>query len=222
MVDDASSDDTPRVLRDAGERMALRTLRHDVCKNRSPSRNAGAAMATGDVLLFFDGDVLVNRDLVAVHGRIHHERPHAIGRGDGHHLRCTRFFRDPGIGTPMPGAEERVEKMHEDARAALVTRAQVRERFEEIRSRAEPSIYPGAGPRRLYQSRDARALGDPRLSHPLDDRMRAQSVGPARGLRRRRRLRRSAQHERAPGGSRSDSASAVRRWRTSPARAATT
>lgn len=158
VVDDASSDDTPRVLRDAGERMALRTLRHDVCKNRSPSRNAGAAMATGDVLLFFDGDVLVDRDLVAVHGRIHHERPHAIGRGDGHHLRCTRFFRDPEIGTPMPGAEERVEKMHEDElRAALVTRAQVRERFEEIRSRAEPSIYPGAGPRRLYEL-ETRAL----------------------------------------------------------------
>lgn len=158
VVDDASTDDTPRVLREAGERMSLCMLRHEVCRNRSPSRNAGAAMATGDVLLFFDGDVLVAPDLVARHGHLHQARPHAVGRGDGHHLRCTRFFHDPETGTPMPGSEERVSKMRADElRAALVTREQVRERFEEVVSRAEPSIYPGAGPRRLYEL-ETRAL----------------------------------------------------------------
>jgi GT2 family glycosyltransferase len=158
VVDDASTDDTPRVLREAGERMPLRVLRHEVCQNRSPSRNAGAALATGDVLLFFDGDVLVGPDVVALHGHLHQAHPGSLGRGDGHHLRCTRFFHDPETGTPMPGAEERVAKMRADElRAALVTRAQVRERFEEVVSRAEPSIYPGAGPRKLYEL-ETRAL----------------------------------------------------------------
>lgn len=158
VVDDASTDETPRVIRDAATRTTLRTLRHDVCQNRSPSRNAGAAMATGDVVLFFDGDVLGAPDVVAIHGHLHHERPHSLGRGDGHHLRCTRFFLDPETGTPMPGAEERVARMLADElRAALVTRAQVRDHFEEIVSRAEPSIYPGAGPRRLYEI-ETRAL----------------------------------------------------------------
>lgn len=158
VVDDASTDDTPRVLLEAGERMELRTLRHDVCHNRSPSRNRGAAMATGDVLLFFDGDVLAAPDAVAIHGHIHHAQPHTVGRGNGHHLRCTRFFHDPELGTPMPGAEAHVKRMQADEiRAALVTRAQVRESFDLIASRAEPSIYAGAGPRRLYEL-ETRAL----------------------------------------------------------------
>jgi len=151
VVDDGCTDDTPAVLADARDRLPLRVLRHRESRGRSPSRNHGVEEASGEVVVLFDGDCLAAPDLVARHAEVHAARPQVMGRGETYHLRCTRFFHDPETGTPMPGAEEHVRRMGGDLRAALVTRAQVRERFaEEVAARAEPGIYAGAGPRRLY------------------------------------------------------------------------
>jgi glycosyltransferase involved in cell wall biosynthesis len=61
VVDDASSDDSLAVAREAG----ARTLRLPVQSGPAHARNCAAQMARGDVLLFVDADVLLRPDATA-------------------------------------------------------------------------------------------------------------------------------------------------------------
>jgi glycosyltransferase involved in cell wall biosynthesis len=151
VVDDASTDETRDVLLEARSRLPLQVRRHDQSWGRSPSRNDGVAAARGEVVIFFDGDVLAWARLVALHAATHAGRVGVMGRGETYHLRCTRFFHDPERGTPRPGEEDRVARMGPQLHAALVTREQIRSRFDAVTARGEPGIYAGAGPRRLYE-----------------------------------------------------------------------
>src|SRR5262245_17924048 len=54
VVDDASTDGTAQIARDAGARVVAVNLRHIAAV-----RNAGARAATGDVLVFVDADTVV-------------------------------------------------------------------------------------------------------------------------------------------------------------------
>jgi glycosyltransferase involved in cell wall biosynthesis len=165
VVNDGSTDDTPAVLDDAASRLPLRVVRHETAKGRSAARNAGARAATNDVLLFCDGDVLLAPGALDEHARALARGETWISRGHTMHLRCTRFFHDPELGTPMPGAEERLTKMSAREKAScLVTRAMVRDDFAAIVSRAESGIYPGSGPRRLYELETQAFDVVPRLS----------------------------------------------------------
>ncbi len=157
VVDDGSSDHTAEVLRDAQSRMALRVIRHSAPKGRSGASNAGAYMATGDVLLFMDGDTLAGPQAVAAHAAAHADGQAVVGRGDTLHIRATRFFRDPETGAPWPHDEARVAALPpREVAQALVTRTLIEEDFATIDRRAVPGIYPGWGPRRLYElERDA-------------------------------------------------------------------
>jgi GT2 family glycosyltransferase len=58
VVDDASTDETPKVAEDAG----CRLIRMKANSGPAAARNAGAAIATGDVLFFIDSDVCVSVD----------------------------------------------------------------------------------------------------------------------------------------------------------------
>ncbi len=151
VVDDGCTDHTPQVLAEAAARLPLRVVRHPESHGRSPSRNDGVEAASGEVVVLFDGDCLASPRLVARHAEVHAARPGVMGRGETYHIRSTRFFLDPETGSPMPGQEEHVRRMGNDLRAALVTREQVRGRFADLAGRAEPGIYAGAGPRRLYE-----------------------------------------------------------------------
>jgi GT2 family glycosyltransferase len=152
VVDDGSTDHTPAVLRDAAASIVgLRLIRHAESRGRSPSRNAGARAAAAPLVLFLDGDVLVRRGSLHAHLEAH-RRGGVLARGETFHLRCTRFFLDPEAGTPMPGHEDRLARMSAaELDAMRVTRAQIVDRFAAIESRAEPGLYPGAAPRRLYE-----------------------------------------------------------------------
>ncbi|MDR3418136.1 MAG: glycosyltransferase family A protein [Nevskia sp.] len=152
VVNDGSSDHTEAVLAEASSWLPLRSVHHASARGRSAASNAGAAHATGDVLLFMDGDVLAHPDVVARHGAAHSRSGSLIGRGETFHLRGTRFFSDPETGAPWPGDEARVARLPEDERRrTLVTRELLLNNFAEIDRRAVPGIYPGAGPRRLYE-----------------------------------------------------------------------
>jgi len=146
LIDDGSSvpigpDDLP-----AGLTPVL--VRHDPGRGRSASRNAGAALARGERLLFLDGDVLLSPEAVARHAAL---GPDEMGRGEQRHLRSTRFFQDPRSGAPWPGKEARVRSMG-DLTPHLVTEAMVATcPFEQLAARADPAIYPGAAPRALYE-----------------------------------------------------------------------
>src|SRR5262249_53874289 len=102
--------------------------------------------------LFLDGDTLAAPDLISAHADEHAKRPSAIVRGTTHNLRCTRPFLDPELATPQQGEETRVGRMSAVERErASVTREQIRSRFHEIDSRSQPGVYPGFGPRKLFE-----------------------------------------------------------------------
>ena len=152
VVNDGSSDHTADVMAEAARELDLAAVHHATPAGRSAAANAGAAQATGEILLFLDGDTLAAPDLVARHLEVHRQSPNRVVRGETWHLRCTRIFLDPESGTPRPGEESRVARLSESERArSVVTRRQIREEFRAIDSRGQPGIYPGFGPRKLLE-----------------------------------------------------------------------
>lgn len=153
IVDDGSSDHTAAVVAEAAAAgLALRVVRHDTPRGRSGAANAGARIAQGDILLFLDGDTLAGPDLVARHLAVHAAGDRRIGRGETCHFRGTRFLLDPEAGTPRPGEEARLARLSPGELDRLrVTRRDIVEDFAGLARRAEPGIYPGAAPRRLYE-----------------------------------------------------------------------
>jgi hypothetical protein len=152
VVDDGSSDHTLGVLDEMRDALDLTVVHHDRPAGRSAAANAGAAKACGDVLIFLDGDTLAAPDLVTRHLEHHRLDAGCVVRGETWHLRCTRLFLDPEAATPKPGEEDKVARMSaaEIARS-VVTRRQIRDEFDTIDSRAQAGIYPGFGPRKLYE-----------------------------------------------------------------------
>ena len=156
VVNDGSSDATPQVLAEAARSLPITVVTHATARGRSAASNAGAHAARGDILLFLDGDMLAAPDWVARHLAVHdaalHDGIPRIARGENFHFRGTRFLLDPETGTPRPGEEARVARLSPDELDRLrVTREEVLERFDELVRRAEPGIYPGAGPRELQE-----------------------------------------------------------------------
>jgi GT2 family glycosyltransferase len=72
VVDNGSTDATPAVVRSAVARGVLDLRRVYVAEpNRGAARNAGVAIASGDVVLFVDDDVVLPKDFLAAHARAH-------------------------------------------------------------------------------------------------------------------------------------------------------
>ena len=156
VVNDGSSDATPGVLAEAAARLPLTVVTHASARGRCAASNAGARAASGDILLFLDGDTLLSPGAVKAHVDVHARAPRgaasAIGRGLKFHFRGTRFFQDPETGSPRAGEEARVARLAPgELERARVTRAMIRDDFDRLAARAEHGIYPGAGPRRLQE-----------------------------------------------------------------------
>jgi hypothetical protein len=150
VVNDGSSDHTAEVMAEAARDLELVAIHHASPAGRSAAANTGAAQATGDILLFLDGDTLAAPDLIRRHLEVHRQAPNLVVRGEHWHLRSVQSFLNPETGDPRAGEEGRVARMPTAERArAVVTRDQVRHHFAAIESRAQPGIYPGFGPRRL-------------------------------------------------------------------------
>ncbi|HMK69258.1 MAG TPA: glycosyltransferase family A protein, partial [Stellaceae bacterium] len=152
VVDDGSVDHTPNVIAEAAASLPLTVVRHETARGRSAAANAGARAATGELLLFLDGDTLAGREFVAQHATLHATGDRLVARGETFHLRGTRFLRDPETGSPAPGQEARIARLPAvELQQIRVTRAQVLDDFAAIERKANPGIYPGAGPQRLYE-----------------------------------------------------------------------
>ena len=152
VVNDGSSDHTPDVIAEAAGDLDLVQVHHAMPAGRSAAANAGVEKAQGQVVLFLDGDTLAAPDLVALHELAHREGDNLIVRGETWHLRCTRQFLDPESGSPRPGEEAGVARMSAAELArSLVTRQQITNDFGVIDRRAQPGIYPGYGPRKLFE-----------------------------------------------------------------------
>lgn len=151
VVNDGSSDHTAQVLGAAERDLDLVAVHHASPAGRSAAANAGASRASGEIVIFLDGDTLAEPEFVARHMQRHRDRENLIVRGETHHLRCTRPFLDPESGMPRSGEESRVARMSDnELKRALVTREQIRGDFGAIDRRSQPGIYPGFGPRKLY------------------------------------------------------------------------
>jgi GT2 family glycosyltransferase len=152
VVNDGSTDHTEKVVNEAAGRMPLVRVDNKTPLGRSGAANAGALRASGDILIFLDGDTLAGPDFVSRHLEVHRNGSGLIARGETHQLRCTRFFADPETGSPRPGEEERIAAMSASELSRMrVTLHDVVERFQFIHDRSQPGIYPGAGPRRLFE-----------------------------------------------------------------------
>jgi glycosyltransferase involved in cell wall biosynthesis len=152
VVDDGSSDHTQDVIAEAQQDMPVRALRHASPRGRAGASNAGARVATGDVLVFLDGDTLADPELVERHADAQRSQRRFVGRGERFHFRGTRFFADPERGTPRAGEEARVQAMSAAERARLsIRRDDIVHDFAALARRADPGVYPGAGPRRLQE-----------------------------------------------------------------------
>ena len=151
VVDDGSTDATREVIAASTAVLPLVAIHNPTGTGIAEARNRGAAAATGDVLLFMDGDVLLAPDGLVAHAEAHGGRKQpAIVRGASSHLRCTRAFLDPQDGTPFPGQEEAVARMGAELAGSIVTAADVRDRFDTIDARARPGIYVGSVNADLY------------------------------------------------------------------------
>jgi hypothetical protein len=152
VVNDGSSDHTREVVAEMRGELDLVAVHHDAPAGRSGAANAGAARASGEIVIFLDGDTLAAPDMVARHLEQHRGRDGLIVRGETWHLRCTRLFLDPDAGTPRRGEEAKVARMSAAELArSVVTRQQIRGGFDTIDRRAQAGIYPGFGPRKLYE-----------------------------------------------------------------------
>jgi GT2 family glycosyltransferase len=151
VVNDGSTDHTADVLDVAAEKMALIRIDHASPLGRAAATNEGAARASGDILIFLDGDTLAAPDFVSDHIAIHRGGPRLIARGETYHMRGTRFFLNPETGSPRAGEEARVSRFSASELAKMrVTARDIVENFRSIEERAQPGIYPGAGPRLLF------------------------------------------------------------------------
>ncbi len=151
VVNDGSRDHTAEVIDAASAGLRLLRIDHAEARGRSAASNAGAAAASGDILIFLDGDTLAAPDLVERHLGLHRAQPGRIARGETFHLRCTRFLANPETGEPRPEEAARISGMSPAERARLrVTLRDVMKDFASIERRAQRGIYPGAGPRLLW------------------------------------------------------------------------
>jgi glycosyltransferase involved in cell wall biosynthesis len=152
VVNDGSVDHTRSILAEAADWLPLKVTHHATPRGRAGAANAGARLASGDIILFLDGDTIAGPEMVARHAATHGAGPRCIGRGETFHVRCTRWLQDPETGTPRKGEVARIARLpaHERSRL-LVTRGQVIGDFAAIDGRAAPGIYPGAAPRILYE-----------------------------------------------------------------------
>lgn len=167
VVDDGSSDETPAVLAEMKRwhRLAGRLHAHrNACpEGRSLASNRGAALASGKILLFLDGDTLASPDLVARHAAVHAGQDARMVQGVTWHLRQTRWFADPELGVPFAHEEARVAAMtSKELTRCLIDRRQILENFASVAERGQPGIYPGVGPRQLYEMEMATIIQAPR------------------------------------------------------------
>lgn len=158
VVDDGSVDATSTGLIGATAPCPLVIVRNAAPMGRSAACNIGAEAASGDLLVFLDGDTLAGPGMVAAHARAHTGQAKLIGRGETWHLRCTRWLSDPETAEFWPHEAARGAAIAPEERESLrVMAAQVRGDFASIVRRAGPGVYPGAAPRRLHDE-EMRAL----------------------------------------------------------------
>lgn len=97
VVDDASSDNTTAVLDSArsANHSLCHVVRRDTQGGRSVARNAGAAMANGERLLFLDDDILISPTVLESHYSVQSKPELIVARATILNLPWLRDLTDP-------------------------------------------------------------------------------------------------------------------------------
>lgn len=81
VIDDGCTDDTPAFLAGYAGPLALRVVRNVANRGRAAARNAGLAVATGELVVFLDDDMEVAPGFLAAHHAFH-ATPGRLGVGN--------------------------------------------------------------------------------------------------------------------------------------------
>jgi len=93
IVVDASTDDTPAVVKTFSKRLPIRYVRF--LKSGYPVfYNEGAKRATGDILVFFDDDCIASATYLARIRRAHAKHPNAVIQGYSHSIPRGNLYAD--------------------------------------------------------------------------------------------------------------------------------
>lgn len=79
VIDDASDDGTPQAVREFAaarqqENLTIRVIELESRRGPSRARNAGLAAASGELIVFVDSDIIVEKDFLLSHLAVHTER----------------------------------------------------------------------------------------------------------------------------------------------------
>ena len=167
VVDDASTDSTPELAREAVSWFpggVFRYERNGTNLGAPGARNQGARIARGELLLFLDSDALPTRRHVELHARAQEARGGAALIGPLWHTTTTEFLASPITGTlfdvPVPpDLRVRLDNHPEQMR---ITETDVLERFGDIVARSAPGTYPFLA----FQEREADRIQDRIDRHP--------------------------------------------------------
>src|SRR5579863_2723972 len=96
VIDNGSSDRTPRVIEAAKQRGEAVSALFVADPNRGKARNAGIAAAAGAVVIFCDDDTLAPPHFVEAHLRARGARPHAVVSGPIINVADERTLPAPG------------------------------------------------------------------------------------------------------------------------------
>ncbi len=97
VVDDASTDDTARMIKELAVPYTLRYIPLSERTGPGGARNVGIEAAQADVIVFLDSDLITAPQFLAAHAAVHREDPKRIGHGP---IIYTTNFENP-TATPM-------------------------------------------------------------------------------------------------------------------------
>jgi glycosyltransferase involved in cell wall biosynthesis len=98
VVDDGSTDSTEDVVLQAEHGLNIRYV-HQERMGRSAARNAGARLASAELLVFCDDDMIASRCFVREHSVAHRDSVRLVVHGRIWSLPYLKFFEDPTLGT---------------------------------------------------------------------------------------------------------------------------
>jgi len=110
VVDDGSTDHTQAVLTEAAATLPIVHVRHAAARGRSAASNAGARAASGELLIFLDGDTLAHPEMVRSMRPLI-DRGRIASAAAGASISAARVF------SPTPSVEPRAREKRRASRA---------------------------------------------------------------------------------------------------------
>ena len=111
IVDDGSNDDTDNIIREQinsfDKKCNIKIIKI-INSGRAYARNIGVMNATYDILLFLDDDMIINKQIIESHIKLHNNSKMVV-RGKILHLPYMKAFIDPCI---LPNCNMKLKEIY--------------------------------------------------------------------------------------------------------------